>query len=137
MYKKNILKSLLIAFVSIILVFSLAGCSMLLSKLNIVSNSNKVVTKALPSLQPKQSSSQAILASFDEAISKVAQDVKPSVVNVRVTIEQQDVFGNTAEGDGVGSGIIFTSDGYIITNNHVAGEAKTITYQYERYVVSK
>jgi len=127
MYKKNILKSLLIAFVSIILVFSLAGCSMLLSKLNIVANSNKVVTKALPSLQPKQSSSQAILASFDEAISKVAQDVKPSVVNVRVTIEQQDVFGNTAEGDGVGSGIIFTSDGYIITNNHVAGEAKTIT----------
>ena len=127
MYKKNILRNLLIVFVCIFLILSLSGCSTILSKLNLISNSNKVVTRALPKLQPRQSSNQEILASFDAAVSKVAEDVKPSVVNVKVTIEQQDIFGNMQEGEGVGSGIIFTSDGYIITNNHVAGEAKSIT----------
>jgi len=127
MYKKNILRNLMLVFVSIFLIFSLAGCSMILSKLNLRSNSNNVVARALPKLQPKQSSNQEILATFDAAVSKVAEDVKPSVVNIKVTISQQDIFGNTQEGEGVGSGIIFTSDGYIITNNHVAGEAKSIT----------
>src|SRR5680860_1105236 len=127
MYKKNISRNLLIVFVSIFLIFSLAGCSMILSKLNLRSNSNNVVARALPKLQPKQNSNLEILATFDAAISKVAEEVKPSVVNIRVTIAQQDIFGNMQEGEGVGSGIIFTSDGYIITNNHVAGEARSIT----------
>jgi serine protease Do len=127
MYKKNISRNLLLIFVSIFLIFSLSGCSMILSKLNLRSSSNNVVAQALPKLQPKQSSNQEILATFDAAVSKVAEDVKPSVVNVKVTISQQDIFGNMQEGEGVGSGIIFTSDGYIITNYHVAGEAKSIT----------
>lgn len=127
MNNKNILRNLLIVVVSIFLIISLAGCSMIISKLNLKSNNNKVETSALPDLQPKQSSNKEILATFDAAISKVAEDVKPSVVNIKVKITQEDIFGNMQVGEGVGSGIIFTSDGYIITNNHVAGEAKSIT----------
>ncbi len=37
---------------------------------------------------------------------------------------QQDYFGNQQEQEGVGSGVIYSSDGYIITNNHVAGNAR-------------
>jgi serine protease Do len=77
----------------------------------------------LPELQQEQKSDQEILASFDDAISEVAQRVKPSVVNIQVTVQQQDAYGNTRQGEGVGSGIVFSSDGYIITNNHVAGDA--------------
>jgi len=43
-----------------------------------------------------------------------------------VKVVQKDIFGNSQEGEGVGSGIIFSSDGYIITNNHVAGAAEEL-----------
>ena len=66
----------------------------------------------------------ATLAAFDEAISQLAQKVMPSIVNIRVKVMQQDYFGNQQEQEGVGSGVIYSSDGYIITNNHVAGNAK-------------
>ncbi len=80
----------------------------------------------LPELQQEQKSDQAILASFDDAVSEVAARVKPSVVNIAVTVQQQDAYGNSQQGEGVGSGIIFSTDGYIITNNHVAGDATDI-----------
>ena len=48
----------------------------------------------------------------------------PSIVNIRVKVMQEDFFGNQQEQEGVGSGVIYSSDGYIITNNHVAGNAK-------------
>lgn len=68
-------------------------------------------------------SGSATLAAFDEAISQLAQKVMPSIVNIRVKVMQEDYFGNQQEQEGVGSGVIYSSDGYIITNNHVAGNA--------------
>ena len=68
-------------------------------------------------------SGSATLAAFDEAISQLAQKVMPSIVNIRVKVMQKDYFGNQQEQEGVGSGVIYSSDGYIITNNHVAGNA--------------
>ncbi|MGZ5486589.1 MAG: S1C family serine protease, partial [Nitrososphaeraceae archaeon] len=69
-------------------------------------------------------SGSATLKAFDEAISQLAQKVMPSIVNIRVKVTQEDYFGNLQEQEGVGSGVIYSSDGYIITNNHVAGNAK-------------
>ena len=68
-------------------------------------------------------SGSATLAAFDEAISQLAQKVMPSIVNIRVKVMQEDYFGNQQEQEGVGSGVIYSSDGYIITNSHVAGNA--------------
>ncbi len=56
----------------------------------------------------------------------VAEEVLPSVVNIRVKVVQEDIFGNKQAGEGVGSGIVYREDGYIITNNHVVGEAAEI-----------
>ena len=53
-------------------------------------------------------------ASGDGSVESVAQQVLPSVVEI-------DVSG--PEGAGSGSGIILTSDGQILTNNHVVDAA--------------
>ncbi len=56
----------------------------------------------------------------EELVAGVAAEVEPSVVQVNVSGAQ-----GSASGQGVGSGIIYREDGYIVTNNHVvegAGE---------------
>lgn len=138
--KKKIIRNFAIIFVSLLLLFSLSSCSVLVSKLNSLQNSlqNSTTTSKLSVQEANKNTAtnsqnnnatidNQILAAFDDAISKVAEEVKPSVVNIKVEVQQQDIFGNIRQGEGVGSGVILTSDGYIITNNHVAGDAKSIS----------
>lgn len=56
-------------------------------------------------------------------VEAVAQKVTPSVVGIRTTISVNNFFGGTSESSGEGSGVIYSSDGYIITNYHVIAEA--------------
>lgn len=53
----------------------------------------------------------------------VAEKVSPSIVGVSVTFQSTDMFFGTAKNQGSGSGIIYRSDGYIVTNNHVVEDA--------------
>lgn len=55
----------------------------------------------------------------------VAKKVRPSVVNISVNQGSQDQIHEDLT-DGVGSGVIYTEDGYIITNNHVVSGARDI-----------
>jgi serine protease Do len=66
------------------------------------------------------------LEEFDNAVNEVAEEINSSVVNVMVTIKQYDIFGQEYLAEGLGSGVIYDDEGYIITNNHVAGEAEDI-----------
>ncbi len=77
--------------------------------------------------------------SFSQAFIEVADKVTPSIVQINVvaSIEndpQQDFFffpfkdfNIPKEQAGSGSGIIISEEGYILTNNHVVENAKTIT----------
>lgn len=56
--------------------------------------------------------------SQEEPIVEIAEKRGPSVVSI---------FVETATGQGWGSGVIFTEDGYIITNHHVVEGAQSIT----------
>jgi putative serine protease PepD len=51
-------------------------------------------------------------------VSAVAAKVMPSVVQVNVQL---------ANGEGIGSGVIISSDGRILTNNHVVSGAEQVT----------
>jgi serine protease Do len=54
----------------------------------------------------------------DEPVARVASLLSPSVVQINVSGIKQTPFGAQKE-EGMGSGVIYRSDGYIITNNHV------------------
>ena len=56
-------------------------------------------------------------------IEAVAQKVTPSVVGIATTASTNSFFGGGSETTGEGSGIIYTADGYIITNYHVIEDA--------------
>lgn len=56
-------------------------------------------------------------------VEAVAEKVTPSVVGIRTTVSVNNFFGGTSESSGEGSGVIYTEDGYIITNYHVISNA--------------
>lgn len=61
-------------------------------------------------------------ATVENPVVAISKQVGPSVVGIRVTYTAQSFFGTT-EAKGEGSGIIYSQDGYIITNYHVVEEA--------------
>ncbi|MDO5110478.1 MAG: trypsin-like peptidase domain-containing protein [Erysipelotrichaceae bacterium] len=62
-------------------------------------------------------------------IADVAAKASPSVVEIVTETTQQSYgfFGGTYTAQAAGSGVIISSDGYIITNNHVIENAESIT----------
>ena len=63
-------------------------------------------------------------ATVENPVVAISRQVGPSVVGIRVTYTAQSFFGST-QAQGEGSGIIYSQDGYIITNYHVVEEAMT------------
>ena len=57
-------------------------------------------------------------------VEAVAKKVTPSVIGIRTTTSVMSFFGNQ-ESSGEGSGVIYKSNGYIITNYHVISDAVT------------
>src|SRR5229473_2848849 len=127
--------------VAIAFVFGLAFAS----TLNLPKQSGAAETLVVPSPQAApQYSAPALKAAgdFQDAFVAVAEHVKPSVVfirsqhvergdNQRLPPGFQDFFPNLRRRpqveQGSGSGFIVSSDGYILTNNHVVAGADKVT----------
>jgi serine protease Do len=65
----------------------------------------------------------------DEPVAQVASQVEPSVVQVNVEAIQTTPFG-TERGEGLGSGVIYREDGYIVTNSHVVEGASELNVAF-------
>ncbi len=65
---------------------------------------------------------------IETAVTHAVEQVGPAVVTVVGTIPgQMTFFGRSADSQSSGSGVIISTDGYIITNNHVVEDATDLT----------
>lgn len=114
--KKNYFKSFLRVF-SFILIAALSGGV----TAQYVINKDKAPKDFSSILNSSALEKNDIKAVYDNPISEVAEKVAPTVVGIS---NKEEGLWNTSEGSG--SGIIFKSDGYIITNYHVIEGATEI-----------
>ncbi len=74
---------------------------------------------------PTQNVNINIDETAESVVEAVAKKVTPSVVGIRTTTSVMSFFGGSSESTGEGSGVVYTADGYIITNYHVISGAIT------------
>lgn len=67
-------------------------------------------------------------ANFTEgSIADIANKVSKSVVSIVTSTKSMNLFGQSTDSQAAGTGIIATSDGYIVTNKHVINGAHKVT----------
>lgn len=80
--------------------------------------------------EPVAESSQAVLDAYSRAVIDVASKTSPAVVKVEVrapvTVGKRKLRLPVPDRGGAGSGVIYTPDGYILTNQHVVNGARKI-----------
>ncbi len=59
-------------------------------------------------------------------VASVVEAVAPAVVQVIATVDQENIFGQTTQVRSQGSGVFFSEEGYILTNNHVVEDATKV-----------
>ncbi len=75
------------------------------------------------------------------SVASLVEITQPSVVEISTEIVQQSFFSQSVVGQGAGSGVIISEDGYIVTNYHVIEDATSVTVktisgeQYEAKLV--
>jgi S1-C subfamily serine protease len=64
------------------------------------------------------------------SIGDLVAAARPSVVAVRQEVTQTGPLGNVQQGQAAGTGFVLSSDGYIVTNNHVIaeGDSPVVTF---------
>jgi serine protease Do len=115
------------ALAAVLAAVVLAGCSQRQPASQENSGDDSAAVSSQISHQVSSRSSSDVPA--DEPVALVASEVGPSVVQVNVRAVQRTPFG-TQKGEGIGSGVIYRPDGYIITNNHVVEDATGVNVAF-------
>ena len=133
--KRKILIALSAAAIVVSLVFT-SGCQLIskigegpanITTVTTTTTTSDITTTAIGQTTtvnlPTTASTPAVnLASIADVVAKV----KPSVVAINVNISTTNIFGQNITEQGAGSGWVISSDGIIVTNNHVVDGATSI-----------
>lgn len=118
--KQKLMHSRLFIFLGIIfviMIFSAMGCAGSAHNAAPASNQTKDTV-----------ANDSVSDARNTPIVRAAKAVGPAVVGITNKAVASDWFNNQVEvSQGVGSGVIFRADGYIVTNNHVIDGAKEIS----------
>lgn len=91
-------------------------------------NSKQVTASAPGNNNDSNSTVKTGSNSVPLSVANIVKQVGPAVVGVSTkSASSVDLFGFPEQQEGMGSGIIFSEDGYILTNYHVVNGAKQIT----------
>lgn len=72
-----------------------------------------------------------LLDSYSKTVTGVVRNVASAVVHIRVSKKVRDPRnGNNAEQPAYGSGFVISTDGFIVTNNHVIEDSSSITVTF-------
>ena len=69
--------------------------------------------------------SSSPLDAYSQIVTSVAAELTPKVASLRVPRR-----GRSADGQSLGSAVVYTSDGFLLTNAHVVGNAQTGTAEF-------
>ncbi len=67
-----------------------------------------------------------LLDAYSQAVIKATKKVSPAVVHIKTLVEKTPKVNRRQNRGGSGSGVIISSDGYVITNSHVINKATRI-----------
>ncbi len=111
----------------VIIASLLAAAIGAVSGIAVIGSIFSVDTNTTSTTEQSDKSSTNVNINIDETASSVAEAVAikctDSVVGIRTTTSVSSFFGGSQEQTGDGSGVIYTADGYIITNYHVISDA--------------
>src|SRR4029077_8466078 len=81
-----------------------------------------------PGGNPDRSPDGNLLDAYSQIVSGVAERLTPKVASLRVPRGGQG--GGYGRGESLGSGVVFTGDGFLLTNAHVVGKSTRGTAEF-------
>ncbi len=84
------------------------------------------------SSEPSVADDRALLDAYSHAVTGVAERVGPAVIRVEASSTAQNARGRP----GLGSGIVISPDGLVLTNSHVVGSSKQIRLRDHEGIVT-
>ena len=120
--KNTNLSTISIILISFVTAFVGTVCALLvfsnLNKTNLEASADAISSSSASNISQVANMSQVSLTNYSDTAVFAANKILPSIASI--TIEYKiNYFGRVQTAKGSGSGVVISSDGYILTNNHV------------------